>query len=154
MVVKKITIKDAPDPTIKRIKIKYRQSTPLDILYDLHHPIDDYESKYISETPRSPSQEIDAIPWTLDPEALNAQLFATLEPRLLEHVARVLEGGSRRVPRWRDFGAAMYGYLVVKWGSKVGIEEIEEDKNWFWGMVCALEEELRESTGEMLDVDG
>jgi hypothetical protein len=154
MVVKKITIKYAPEPTIKRIKIKYRQPTPLDLLYELHrqsHPAN-YEDRYLCESPVSPSEEISAVPWTLDSDALTRQLFATLEPRLDELISRVLDGGSDRLPRWKDLSSALHGYLVVRWGSPAEIDHIEADRKWFWGLVCALEEIRREDECKMEDV--
>lgn len=155
MVVKKITIKYAAEPTIKRIKIKYRQPSPLDLLYELHpqnNPAN-YEERYLCESPVSPSEEIQAVPWTLDSQALTQKLFAMLEPRLDELISRALDGGSDGLPRWKDLSAAMHGYLVVRWGSPVEIDDIETDRKCYWGLICALEEVVREDECQMEDVE-
>jgi hypothetical protein len=151
MVVKKITIKYAPEPTIKRIKIRYREPSPLGLLYELHrqnNPVN-YEERYLCESPVFPSEELEAVPWTLDSRALSRQLFATLEPRLDELISRVLDGGSDRLPRWKDLSAALHGYLVERWGSPAQIEDIEADPKCYWGLVCALEEVQREEECRM-----
>jgi hypothetical protein len=142
MVVEKITIKYAPEPAIKNI----------DLLYELHRQSHhtNYEAQYLCESPVSPSEEIVAAPWTLDSQALTSQLFATLESQLDELISRVLDGGSDRLPRWRNLSGALYGYLVVRCESPVDIEDIEADVKWFWEFVCAFEKKRREDECEMV----
>jgi hypothetical protein len=140
MVVKKITIKYAPEPTVKKIDPIYKPHRPRHSIY--------YEERYLCESPVSPSVEIDAIPWTLDPHVLNLKLFAALESQLDQLITRVLDGGSDRLPRWTNLSAALFGYLVVRCVSPVEVEDIEADVEWFWEFVCSFEKKRREDEFE------
>jgi hypothetical protein len=137
MIVKNVTIKE---PTLEKI----------DLLYELrhHNHRTNYEERYLCESPVSPSEDIDAVPWILDSDALTLKLFATLESQLDELITRVLEGGSDRLPRWKNLSGALFGYLVVRCESPVEIEDVEADVEWFWEFVCEFEKKRRDAEFE------